>query len=104
MLAGAGLITISFLCIQFVIAVFMNLFGLTPEQRAASQNRRMVRDTERAARAAERESRLQHQLWREEVAQQRLKGKARFAEEAEAHAGIQGKGGRISKLDDRWFG
>lgn len=99
----AGLLTIGFLCIQLVIVLIMKLLGLAPEQRAARRNRSMMREAERAARAADGESRLQHQRWHEEVERQRVKGRSRFTNEAEARAALQGRGGRASNLDDRWF-
>src|SRR4051794_23944490 len=55
------------------------------------------------ARIAERESRDQQQKWLEAVERQKARGDAGFASEADAQAALRGKGGRPSKLDDRWF-
>src|SRR3954454_482517 len=57
----------------------------------------------RKARADERASREQQQKWLEAVERQKARGDADFASEAEARAALRGKGGRPSKLDDRWF-
>jgi hypothetical protein len=57
----------------------------------------------RKARADERASRQQQQKWHEAVERQKARGDADFASEAEARAALRGKGGRPSKLDDRWF-
>jgi hypothetical protein len=98
-----GMITIAALAAWFVIALVMNLLGLTPEQRQAAQAKRAARDAERERRAYERASRRQQREWREEVERQRAKGKAGFADEAAARDALRGRGGRPSNLDDRWF-
>ncbi len=80
---------------QLVIGVFrggMFLLRLNPRARAA-----------RKARADERASREQQQKWFAAVARQKARGEAGFASEAEAQAALRGKGGRPSKLDERWF-
>jgi len=88
---------------MFFWQIAMVLLGLTPEQRAAAQAKRMARDAERAARAHERAARQQQREWYETVARQKSKGKAGFADEAAARAALRGRGGRPSNLDDRWF-
>jgi hypothetical protein len=97
------MITVAALAAWFCIVLVMNLLGLTPEQRAAAQARRMARDAERAARAHERASRRQQREWYEAVARQKSRGHAGFADEAAARAALRGRGGRPSNLDDRWF-
>lgn len=97
------MITIAVLAAQFIIVLGMNFLGLTPEQRATAQAKRMARDAERAARAHERASRRQQREWYEAVARQKSRGKAGFADEAAARAALRGRGGRPSNLDDRWF-
>jgi hypothetical protein len=60
-------------------------------------------NTERTRRANERASRKQQQEWLEEVRRQNSRGQAGFANEAEARAALNGKGGRPSNLDRRKF-
>jgi hypothetical protein len=97
------MITIAALAASFLIALVMNLLGLTPEQQAAAQAKRMARDAERAARVQDRASRRQQQEWYEAVARQKSRGHAGFADEAAARDALRGRGGRPSNLDDRWF-
>ena len=68
------------------------MMGLSPRQRA---NRR--------AQARERASRRQREEWVRQVREQRARGGARDATEAEAVAALRGRGGRRSPLDDRKF-
>lgn len=67
------------------------------EARAAeTRARRQMQKAERAA-----EARLKE--WREIVEQQKSRGRAGFADEAEAEAALRGRGGRASPLDGRKF-
>ena len=75
------------------------LLGLTPGQRA----RALAKQAARKAREDERASRKQQQEWFETVAQQHSRGRAGFADEGEAVAALNGRGGRPSKLDGRKF-
>ena len=97
------MITIAALAALFFWQLLMTLLGLTPEQQAAAQAKRMARDAERAARAHERASRRQQREWYEAVERQKSRGHAGFADEAAARAALRGRGGRPSNLDDRWF-
>ncbi|MGD0109953.1 MAG: hypothetical protein ABSC06_38925 [Rhodopila sp.] len=72
-------------------------------QHGQPQLRQVSHDTERTRRANERASRKQQQEWLEEVRRQNSRGKAGFANEAEARAALNGKGGRPSDLDRRKF-
>ena len=72
------------------------LLGLRPQQRAR-------RRADAQARAEDRASREQLRQWREETARQMFEGAAGFADEAEAQAAVNAKGGRKSPLDGRKF-
>lgn len=72
------------------------MLGLTSSQR----NRRQA---ERDRVKAERASRRQHQHWYRLVEQQKSRGNAGFASEAEAREALRGRGGRQSQLDERFF-
>jgi hypothetical protein len=102
-MAPIGVFGASILLIVFIVRIVMVLLGLTPEQRTAAEAKRAAKDADRKFRDAERASRKQRQAWAEEVARQNSRGKAGFADEAEARAALSGKGGRPSNLDDRWF-
>jgi hypothetical protein len=60
-------------------------------------------DRARQRRADERASLRQQEQWLEKVRQEKSRGQAGFASEAEAHAALNGKGGRPSNLDRRKF-
>jgi hypothetical protein len=98
-----GVIGLSILLMMFIGRIIMVLFGLTPEQRTAAEAKRVAKATARKALEDARASRKQQQEWFEEVARQKSRGKAGFADEAEAVAALRGKGGRPSNLDDQWF-
>lgn len=86
-----------------VIALFMNFFGLTPEQQAKAQAKRAARAAAKLARQQRIEIERQRQEWRAFVEEQKADGSAGFADEAEAMDALGGRGGRRSNLDDRWF-
>jgi hypothetical protein len=97
------MVLVAFFLVLLIVRIGMVLLGLTPEQRAAALAKRIARAAEDKAREDERASRKQQLEWFEAVAQQRARGHAGFANEAEAHAALAGKGGRPSNLDGRKF-
>ena len=94
-------ILIPFAALIFV--VFMNLFGLTPEQQAKAEAKRAEREAKKLARRLRCEAERQRREWRAFVERQKADGSARFADEREALDALGGRGGRRSNLDDRWF-
>jgi hypothetical protein len=86
-----------------VIAVFMTLFGLTPEQQAKAEAKRTARAMAKLAREQRIEVERQRREWRAVVEGQKADGSAGFADESEAMDALGGRGGRRSNLDDRWF-
>lgn len=85
--------------ILLVCQILAFLLGLTPGQRARALEKRAARKAQDDERAA----RKQQQEWFQAVAQQHSRGRAGFAEEAEALAALNGRGGRPSNLDGRKF-
>jgi hypothetical protein len=72
------------------------LFGLSAKQRAR-------RRSEEKALADERASLVRQREWLEETKAAMSRGRSGFANEAEANAALNGRGGRTSKLDERKF-
>ncbi len=70
-------------------------------QRMAAARERAK--AEQKAREAEAASRAQQERWLEEVNRQKARGHAGNASPETARAALGGRGGRPSKLDDRWF-
>jgi hypothetical protein len=68
-----------------------------------SSSQRARRRAERDRVEAERASRKQQQRWYALVEQQKARGNAGFASEAEAREALRGRGGRQSNLDEKWF-
>jgi hypothetical protein len=97
------MITIAALVGWFLIALVVNLLGLTPEQQAAAGLKRQQRDAERQLRASERAFRQQQRHWQEIVARQRVPGDAGFASDAEAADALNSRGGRPSAADRHRF-
>ena len=79
------------------------LVGLHQKSKAQKEAREAEARAQRAALEAERKAAAQLKEWREIVEQQKSRGRAGFAGEAEAAAALRGRGGRSSPLDGRKF-
>jgi hypothetical protein len=102
----AGPITIAVLLLMVFWELGKVLLGLTPEQQAAAELKRLRRQQRKAERLRQSEIaafQRQQQEWFERVKRQQARGRAGFADEAAARAALRGRGGRPSSLDDRWF-
>jgi hypothetical protein len=80
-----------------------DLFKLGAQSLSETQALGREAGIARKALAQERASLKQHQKWLEEVRRAKERGQAGLADEAEAVAALNGKGGRPSKLDKRKF-
>jgi hypothetical protein len=95
--------TVVGLFILLVWRIIQVLLGMTPEQRAAENAKRIAREQERAFSEQEHASRLRQEEWYRLVEMQKSRGAAGFASEADAIAALRARGGRQSNLDARKF-
>jgi hypothetical protein len=86
-----------------IAQLFIGLKKMSEAKKIEAQAREAEARARREMQKAEREAEARLKEWREIVEQQKARGRAGFAGEAEAAAALRGRGGRSSPLDGRKF-
>jgi hypothetical protein len=89
--------------LTIIAQVFVGLHQMSKAKKAEAEARQAEDRARRQMQKAEREAEARLKEWREIVEQQKSRGRAGFAGEAEAVAALRGRGGRASPLDGRKF-